>query len=129
MLQIRYSPPNEVDISGSPKDLHDFKNQLLDFLRSSAKDFSIETDAKVNPAPYLKVIPKLQFSKTDSPTKISILSDAILSVEGSVENLDKFSSWFNFPLDAKHGAHGHYDWFEGNKYVDKNSLPIVVGVL
>jgi hypothetical protein len=126
MLKIRHSP-NEVDISGSATELLMVRDQVLQFLKSPAKNFVLDTDAKADPTPYAKTIPKLQICKSSCATKVFLVSDSILRIEGTMENLKNFLSWFDVPVDAKPGHHGHFDSLD-SAHVDKESIPTIVGV-
>ena len=126
MLKIRHSP-NEVDIGGSASELLMARDQIMQFLNSPSKDFVLDADAKVNPTPYAKTIPKLQICKSSCATKISLASDSILRIEGTMENLKVFLSWFDVPPDAKPGHHGHFDSLD-SAHVDKESIPTTVSV-
>jgi hypothetical protein len=49
-------------------------------------------------------------------------------MRGGLRELNALASFFVFEPGAAAGAHSHYEYFEGNEYVARESLPLVVSV-
>jgi hypothetical protein len=42
--------------------------------------------------------------------------------------MQTLASYFHFDEGAPRGAHTHYEWFEGNDYIERSSVPLVISV-
>jgi hypothetical protein len=71
---------------------------------------------------------ELLIMRGDGPTRVQFRGTESLVVSGAIENIEKFGSWFDYPASAESGAHGHFEFFEGNEYISSDSVPLVIGV-
>jgi hypothetical protein len=127
MIQISYSPPNHLEISGNPDALQTLQRILLDLAATRAgKIVEISVDAAFDPAPYERALAKMVIRVGRGPTNITLQGDAGVYVEGSPDNLERLASFFDFALDAGEGQHQHYEYFEGNEYIAPDAIPLVI---
>jgi hypothetical protein len=128
MIEIRYSAPNEVDISGTVDELQFVRREILNLTQSDASQIIIDADSDIDPAPYKSVLSKLIILKTDCSTKVSLKDEKEIQVEGSPDCLAGLASFFDFNLDDGKGAHSHYEYYEGNQWIAPDSMPLVISV-
>ena len=128
MLEIRYSAPYDLDISGTVDELQLVRREILALLKSDATRISFEADSAIEPSPYNVALSKLVVEKGQCPTKVSLRNEKEIHVEGSPYCLEGFASFFDFKPDAGKGAHSHYEYYEGNEWVAPDSIPLVIGV-
>jgi hypothetical protein len=69
----------------------------------------------------------LEARVTDGPVRVSLAGDRVV-LTGCVPMMRTFASYFRFDEGAPRGTHCHHEWFEGNDYVARDSLPLVVSV-
>jgi hypothetical protein len=128
MISIQYASKFVmVEISGSVKELQELMNSILGLINSenlvlrldTKKEFSIE---------YEKIIEHLEIYCEGDAVKISLSNENTITISGSDEKLKVFASNLDFDDDMKVGYHVHYEYFEGNQYIDSESLPTVIMV-
>ena len=127
MLEIRYSAPYELDISGTVDELQAVRRGILTLVKSDANRISFEADSAIEPSPYNTALSKLVIAEGQCPTKVS-LKDEEVHVEGSPYCLEAFASFFDFKPDAGEGAHSHYEYCEGDEWISPDSIPLVISV-
>ena len=127
MLVIRWSPPNELDISASAIELREVALAVQSIAHGHVEGRSFIADQTVDAAPYEACLKGLTIRRGTGPVRVSVES-AEVKVLGSPGTLAAFSSFFDFPDDAPFGSHSHHEWFEGNDFVAKDSVPLVVSV-
>lgn len=66
--------------------------------------------------------------KSAGPINVSIIDNATLQIEGSVENLERFASYFVFPSTAKSNDHSHFEYYEGDDWIAPTAEPLVISV-
>jgi hypothetical protein len=128
MIEIRYSAPNELDISGTVDELQFMRREILDLIQSDAPQIAFEADSAIDAAPYNSALPKLIIRKGQSPTKVSLTNEREVHVEGSPDCLETFASFFDFELNAGKGVHSHHEYYEGNEWIAPDSIPLVISV-
>jgi len=128
MIEIRYSAPNYLDISGTASEFETLEMRILELISSSESRLAIDADSAIDPSPYTSAIPKLVVVKSEGPTRVSLEGHDELSIKGSPENLDSLASFFHFDKDAVNGVHSHYEYYDGNLWIDPNSIPLVISV-
>jgi hypothetical protein len=124
MIEIR-SSASECDISGSRAELESVKHEITRSLLAE-ENLVIDANGEADPSPWERTLICLIVRKAAGPTKVAI-SDRGLVVDGSLENLNRFASFFDFDPAAEAGTHLHYD-FIGNTFVSPNSIPLVIRV-
>lgn len=127
MITIR-ATSDEIDIAGSLHDLDAVRTSIERFTRANERSVSIAATLEADPAPYQYLLRELQIVRAGGPTRVSVVGTEVLLVSGSVENLVRFASWFNFRSDAQPGDHHHHDCSQGDPFVASDSLSLVVSV-
>ena len=127
MIKIIYTPPNELDISGSVSEMTNIKNNLLSFSEESSTEYTIKADKDIDPSPYEKALKSLKVHVTSGPTKISVANEQVI-VEGSRSSFEVFASYFNFSEGDLPGSHNHHEYFKGDDYIHPDSVPAVIGI-
>ena len=128
MIEIRYSAPHYLDISGTVDELQLVRREIFDFIQSGVSDISFDADSGIDPTPYASSLSKLVIRKGQHQTKVSLMNGAEIHVEGSPNCLEAFASFFDFALSARKGEHLHYEYYEGNEWVASDSMPLVISV-
>ena len=128
MIEIRYTSPHDLDISGKPEDLQLVRRRVVDLCKSDALQAIVKADGAIDPSPYVLAIPRLVLVKGQGPTRISLKDAEELQIEGSPENLEELASFFDFQESASKGDHLHYEHFEGIDSIAEDSIPLVVSV-
>lgn len=133
MIEIRYRAKQEkmksmADISGSWKDFGILQQDILKYLESSKKNIFIKVNNNANPEGWDVVLKGLEIIKDDDSVKVSVLENQILTIKGSNRNLEIFADWLGFEENTASGYHSHYEYFEGNEYINSNSIPLVIRI-
>jgi hypothetical protein len=127
VIAILYSPPGDLDISGTPLELTQVQKAVLELLRSTQRELRVEANTSCDPRPYKQTLAELIIRRGTGPVLISVVDTSVVA-EGDDTCLEAFASWFVWPPDAKFPAHGHYEYFEGNEWIATGSIPLVIGV-
>jgi hypothetical protein len=129
MIQIRYSSPNQLEISGNINDLQMIQQALLNLaqLRSSGIN-EIFADPVSDPSPYNHALSKLGIQVGYGPTTIAVLENNSVLIMGSPDNLERLASFFDFSSNESAGMHSHYEYYEGNPYIAADAIPLVVSL-
>ena len=115
----------QLDISGSPAELNAIAEQ---FQRLSAGEtVSVDGDATADPRPYNHCLAAVEARVTDGPVRVALSGDRVV-VTASLPMMQAFASYFRVNEGAARGTHCHHEWFEGNDYVARDSMPLVVSV-
>ena len=128
MLEIRYSAPYELDISGTADELRAVRRDILGLVKSGGARISFEADSAIDPTPYESALSKLVIEKGQGPTLVSLKSDGEVHVAGSSYCLEAFASFFDFEPDTARGAHSHHEYYEGDEWIAPDSIPLVISV-
>jgi len=129
MIRIQYANLNRepCNISGTPVELRQIKKTIEDLAKAGEGSILIPADPQGDSRPYDKLLTALKISIGVGPTRVSISSD-VISANGAPENLEAFASFFDFADDADLLDHSHYEYFEGNRWIDAESIPLVIGI-
>ena len=128
MLEIRYSAPDSLDISGSVDELQRVQSDILKLVQSDTRQISFAADSTIDPVPYQYALSKLVIVKGHCPTRISLKDEKEILVEGSSDCLEAFASFFEFEFDAEKASHAHFEYYQGNDWIAPDSIPLVIGV-
>ena len=128
MIEIRYTNPEGFDICGTGQELRGIRQGICNLISSDGETLIIEAATGYNPAPYNEVFSRMVIKKGTGPTRASISNEKELLIEGAIEKLEAFASFFNFELGDREGLHTHYEYFEGNNWIASDSIPLVIGV-
>lgn len=127
MLRISFTPPDELDISGTAPALKAVLAQLNALANGDETEVFIPVDKNANPAPYDESLNALVGHVTTGPTKVSVI-DNCLEVVGSQASFAEFASFFSFDEYTSEGAHNHHEYFDGNTYIHPKSVPLVISI-
>ncbi|MEH2106268.1 Imm32 family immunity protein [Nostoc sp.] len=129
MIHIRFSDNHyggEIDLSGTPGDLRSIGQSILELLQ--VQDVQVYIPAnEVDPAPYDSCLNSLLIRKSDYFIKVMVAGSS-LKIEGTPEKLEVFADWFNFDNSTESGYHHHFDYYEGNEWLDPTSVSLVISV-
>jgi hypothetical protein len=129
MLKIRYSLNEAIDISGTRKDIELLRQEILKFLLNDDEKIQIDVERNISSEPWCFVAKGLKIIQNDKPAKVSISDNKVIKIEGSKENLKKFTSFLVFDENAVSGQHSHYEYYEGHKkWVSPDSFPLIIGI-
>lgn len=130
MLEIRYSNQNDIEVSGSASLLSEIANSVYELLESDSESIVFQANPTIDPSPYSSVLKRLRIIKSDQPAMASIIDEEEVVVAGSVESLRAFASLFEFESDAAKNDHSHFEYeeYEGNRFVTRGSIPMVISV-
>jgi hypothetical protein len=126
-VEIRFSNQGELDISGSTPALRQIGQAMLDLVNNKERENCIIEGAIVDAQPYDGCLSAVSIIKSDTLTKVSVVED-YLQIEGDSKSLKGFASWFDFPDDTWSGYHHHFDYWDGNEWVDPDSMSLVIAV-
>jgi hypothetical protein len=116
----------EADISGTVDELLEIA-LTLKALVASRDESAVIPSRLCNPAPFELSLRELVFARRPGPTSVSA-DPHRLTVSGSDQFLAGFSSWFEFPQDAAHGYHNHFEPLPDDPDHSPDSLALVVSV-
>lgn len=133
MIEIRYSNKREkinetADISGSWKDFEMLRQKILKFLESDEISICFDVGDNTDYDGWDFILESLEIKQNGSRNKISVIENKILKIEGSKENLEVFADWLKFDENNASGYHSHYEYFEGNEYIDSESTPLIIRI-
>lgn len=133
MVEIRYSAPRGkisemVDISGSWRDFKELRQGISRFLEGDDRNIYFNVDKNINPDGWDLVLDTVEIVRSGGTVKVSVPDNKTLNIKGSRENLKIFADWLDFEEFAESGYHSHYEYFEGNQYIDSNSVPLVIRI-
>ena len=127
-MQIRYSLNAGLEIQVRQQELEEIRQTLLAFLASSQTHLSFTGANDFNPAPYDEVLEIWKIEKAVGPAKFVIADNKVLCLSGSAKNLENFMSFLRFGFDDSKGAHNHYEYHEGNKWIASDSEPVIIAL-
>ena len=126
MLELKFSPNEEISIEGNAKSLL----QLCSALESHLELFPIELPAKsdISPEPYHQLLTSLTI-KTNSEFNGFSVAGAALTIEGNSDFFNNLKA--NIPWDAEAPEpnihyHVHYDKISFGNYLSENSLDAII---
>lgn len=131
MIEIRYSAKrekisDETDISGSQEDFELLRQTVLIFLEGDAEKIAVEVNKNADPERWDLILEGLEIDQRGGAVKISVSENKILKIKGSKNNLNIFAAWLEFDEDTISGYHAHYEYYEGNEFIDSGSIPLVI---
>ena len=128
MIEVRYSRNSGVEISGTYIELLRLKQEIEEFLKSDVETLTIEASIDCQPHPCDITIPKIVIEKGQGPTKVSVINNQEVHIRGDLDNLEMFAIYFEFSAESTSGDHGHFEYYEDNEWIDRESEPVVIGV-
>jgi hypothetical protein len=128
MIEIHYTAPLDLEISGTVAELQAMRRTILNLIQSDLDRVSFAADASVEPSPYDSALAKLVVVKGQCPTKVSVKNEKEVHVEGALHCLEAFASFIDFKSDAGRGTHSHFEYYEGEGGIAADSIPLVIRV-
>jgi hypothetical protein len=128
MLRISYTPPLDLDLSGSRADLESLRAAVLALIEEGEGEHSVAASTQGDASPYALFLGSLRVRVGAGPTVVKVEDESELVVEGSLENLDRFCSFLAVGPDEARGWHYHYEYFDGNPYIDRDAIPLVISL-
>jgi hypothetical protein len=128
MIEVRYSLNEAIDILGTKKDVEAFKQEVLKFLKTDSERIQIDVKKDIKSEPWDFVAGNLEVIQNENPVRVLITKGKVIKIEGSKENLEKFTSLLEFDENATSGSHSHYEYYEGNEYIHPESFPLIIGI-
>jgi hypothetical protein len=126
-MEIR-ATDEELDISDDLLGHNITERMISDFLcRDEEKEILLKGKENSDPSPYDRLLAGLKIRKTSGPTLLEEKEDYLIA-SGSVENLDRFSSYFRFGKENRIGDHHHFDYFDGDQFIAPESRSAVVSL-
>jgi hypothetical protein len=126
MLEIRYSAPCSLELAASVKELRNLRQDILELVGSDAKEKTFAADPSIRPATFDAALSTLIIAKSDGPTRVSLRGEGAVLIEGSLNCLEAFASFFDFEPDAEKATHRHFEYYESNEWIAPDSLPLVI---
>lgn len=133
MIEIRYSAKLQtgdemVDISGTWQEFEKLRLDILRFLESNEGNVFIDVDTKINSEGWDFILESLEIDQKGDAVKVSVKENKILKIKGSEENLKIFASWLESNENIPSGYHSHYEFYEGNEFINSDSLPLIIRI-
>jgi hypothetical protein len=128
MIEIRYSLDEAIDILGSCEELELLRQEILGLLKTDSEQIYVTGESDISAEPWNFVASGLEIIQNGKAVKVSISEDNSIHIKGSKDNLEKFASFLVFDENSVSGSHSHYEYYEGNEYIDSNSFPLIIGV-
>lgn len=120
MIVIRYSKASGIDVSGDAGELQDIRQGILALCSSSAEAKSFIANTEADASPYDVVLTRLVVSVGPGPTLVEVRQGE-MRVMGDQSYLSRFAAFFDCPRDADATWHTHFEHYEGNRWVAKES--------
>ena len=129
MIQIRYSPPNELELSGNTAELYSLTQEIIEFLASSQNNRTWKVETTANPNPYQMILPILSIRLSTAKKGMITVEESQLVLDGNKDFIRNFAD--NLPYDAedpKSGInyHVHYDSLSFGDVLSESSLEIIL---
>lgn len=124
-MRIFHSQGNDPMLLGSRAQLGRLHDTIRVFLSSSSFDLELPAKQDGEPAPYEAFLPGLRIRKTTGPIVLSQLPSSWLALEGSVENLVRYASYFYFRPEEESGHH-HPENCDVPGYVSQSSMNLII---
>jgi hypothetical protein len=130
MIEIRYTPPNEIAVAGTVEELHAVQAGILHVAAAGDSTLPYRVAARTtgSPVPYTHWLPELIVMLSAGAIKVSVIDTSQLMISGAADELDVFASFWSFETNAAPHTHTHHEYFEGNSWIEPDYLPLVIGV-
>lgn len=121
------SSSEEIELSGSPKELRDVRQLILNLIQDRERVTCVVETATVNPFPYNLCLSSLRICKSNGFIRVSIF-ESCLQIEGELDKLEAFAEWFNFDDETLSGYHCHFEYLGSDDLTDVNSNSLVISI-
>jgi hypothetical protein len=123
IAQSSEGSPMLLDSRAALVDLHD---KLQAVLSSASIELELRAEQDGDPSPYQVFLPGLVVRKTDGPILLSqSQAHGWLSLQGSVQNLRRYVSYFYFG-PGQEGGHHHPENCDLPGYLSSSSMSLII---
>jgi hypothetical protein len=131
-MRIFFSQQSDPMLLDSLEGMKDTYRRLTDFLSSPQAELTVAAERTGSPAPHDVFLPGLRIKKGDGPIHLRLTDDGYLSLTGSLENLSRYISSFEFDSNGE-GKHHHPDYVTQNGqplrgYVAPSSMSLIIEI-
>lgn len=129
-MRIRYTPPNDLCISGSVAELQAVRGQLLQLAQDPGAPDTVRLDLPTDgdPTPYAQWLGELLIASGVGPVRVAVIEERRLEIIAAPELLAVFASFWDFAPDSASGLHNHHEYDDGSETIAPDSLPLVIQV-
>jgi len=127
MLCIRYSPPDDLEISGDVSDLAAVADGLHRVAAQKISAIRIPADDTCDRGLYVMVLSELVLQRATGLPRVAVICNSV-EILGAAEGLDVVASYFEFPGDAEVGEHHHLEYYEGATHLLRQSCPVIITI-
>jgi hypothetical protein len=124
-MRIFHSRVGDPMLLDSRENLTQVHDSLQTFLSSDEVELELNAKQDGSPAPYEAFLPGLRVRKGAGPIVLSQLPNGWLVLEGSRENLGRYSSYFYFKPEQKSGHH-HPEHCNVPGYLSPGSMNLII---
>jgi len=124
-MRIFHSKGTDPMLLGSRAQLSRLHDTIQVFLSSSSVALELPAEQDGEPAPYEAFLSGLRIRKTTGPIVLSQLASGWLVLEGSVENLGRYTSYFYFRPEQESGHH-HPENCNVPGYISQSSMNLII---
>jgi hypothetical protein len=128
MIEIRFSEGQDIELSGTLAELEELREVVLELLDGELSEVRVEADQMIDPAPWDSIGYGTIIRRAGDAARISIDSASRLIIEASGENLDNFASFLSFDETTDSGSHSHFEYYDGNDFIEPDSIPLILSV-
>jgi hypothetical protein len=123
-MNLRHTPPRDLELAGSREELIAL-SKVIEVTAKSGAQRSIPIPL-ADPFPFHRALSHLVIVPAEGPVMISIQGDDV-HITGAARNMERFASQLAFEAGARQTLR-NFEWFPGNDFVAKDSIPMVISV-
>jgi hypothetical protein len=124
-MRIFHTRDSTPMLLGSRAQLAQLHRALEVFLSSEAMELELCADQDGDPRPYEAFLPGLCVRKSAGPIVLRQLATGWLALEGSMENLHRYASYFYFRPEQESGHH-HPENCDIPGYLSPASMSLII---
>jgi len=126
-MRIRYSPPSEIELEGTPDQLRELSDAVLELNVTGEGELSLSAEAGFAPSPYATVLTGRRIHIEGERVCISVAEDALI-VTGSFSALRSFAASLAMLAEGADTSHIHFEYWDGHPDIAQDSCPLVISV-
>jgi hypothetical protein len=125
MIEIRYSAPKDLEITGSVEDFDVLRQGLQAFLGASEQQLLFcQAETQINPWPYDCALDRLVICKQAGLLTVWVEANT-LRLAGPIEALEALLSYLNFETEN----HAHFEYYEEHPFLSPEAIPVVFSAI
>lgn len=128
LIRIRHSPGDGVELEGTRAELRAVRVAILAVSTGEPATQTLAAETTGSPAPFAACLDRMVISASSGPTRIAVVRNSEVQLEGNRECLRAFASFFDVPRDAEAGWNTRCEHCEGNRWVASDSEPMTVSL-